>query len=242
MLLVTSDSVQEVIIDYTNCYKRTCLHIPCNCTIKFELEEDFTKDVFVYYSLSNYFQNHRRYVRSMESSQLQKGALMQPSDICEPFDYDEKGKPIAPCGIIANSLFNDSFQLMYLSSGHEVNVPMELKEIAWVTDKSAKYENPENVTYAFNEYYAKPPSWPAPADQLDPSDPENNGYLNERLMVWMRVAAFSSFRKLYSRVVHEQYGVFEKGLPKGQYAMVIEYSKYPSEPGRFGCNLIQMSS
>ena len=40
--------------------------------------------------------------------------------------------------------------------------------------------------------------------ELDPNNTDNNGYENEDLMVWMRTAAFPSFRKLYRRVDHEK--------------------------------------
>lgn len=68
--------------------------------------------VYLYYGLTNFYQNHRRYVKSRDDSQLlgREGIL---STNCEPFDYEHKedGKkiPIAPCGAIANSLFNGAF-------------------------------------------------------------------------------------------------------------------------------------
>lgn len=65
----------------------------------------------MYYGLTNYYQNHRRYVKSRDDYQLM-GYLSNiiPSE-CVPFayEYDNKThqqKPIAPCGAIANSLFS----------------------------------------------------------------------------------------------------------------------------------------
>ena len=51
-------------------------------------------------------QNHRRYVRSRDDLQL-NGKLKEKkvSSDCEPFAKFNKS-PIAPCGAIANSLFN----------------------------------------------------------------------------------------------------------------------------------------
>jgi len=34
---------------------------PCMCQVHFTLEDDMDTPVFMYYSLHNYFQNHRRY-------------------------------------------------------------------------------------------------------------------------------------------------------------------------------------
>lgn len=65
----------------------------------------------MYYGLSNYYQNHRRYVKSRDDDQLLGHLSPTPSSDCIPFAYDDDGKtgvqkPIAPCGAIANSLFN----------------------------------------------------------------------------------------------------------------------------------------
>jgi len=47
-----------------------------------------------------------------------------------------------------------------------------------------------------------PFNWHRPVYELDVHNPSNNGYKNEDLIVWMRAAAFPSFRKLYRRVDH----------------------------------------
>jgi len=61
----------------------------------------------MYYGLTNYYQNHRRYVKSRDDEQLLGHLSQTPSSDCDPFAYDpESRKPIAPCGAIANSLFN----------------------------------------------------------------------------------------------------------------------------------------
>ena len=75
---------------------------------------------------------------------------------------------------------------------------------------------------AFNGTH-KPANWPQPVYMLDPSDVDNNGYKNERLIVWMRTAALPTFRKLHGRVNHDS-APFEDGLPKGNYTVTIGYS------------------
>lgn len=57
----------------------------------------------------------------------------------------------------------------------------------------------------------KPKYWSQPVFELD-DDVSNNGYENEDLIVWMRTAAFPTFRKLYRRVDHTQKG-FKGGMP-----------------------------
>lgn len=60
----------------------------------------------MYYGLSNFYQNHRRYVKSRDDNQLLGNLDTSPSSDCAPFHKDDAGKYIAPCGAIANSLFN----------------------------------------------------------------------------------------------------------------------------------------
>lgn len=76
---------------------------------------------------------------------------------------------------------------------------------------------------AFKDY-AKPPSWSKNIYELDPSNPDNNGFENEDLMVWMRTSALPTFRKLYRRVDQTKEG-FISGLLKGKYVLSVKYCK-----------------
>ena len=70
--------------------------------------------VHMYYSLTNFYQNHRRYVKSRDDNQLLGSATDYRSltSDCEPFrgisnsTLEGGGVAYAPCGAIANSLFN----------------------------------------------------------------------------------------------------------------------------------------
>ena len=71
--------------------------------------------VYMYYGLTNFYQNHRRYVRSRDDSQLH-GNDVSPNDLlddCKPYKTKNVNTThtfgIAPCGAIANSLFNGNF-------------------------------------------------------------------------------------------------------------------------------------
>lgn len=71
----------------------------------------FKGDVYIYYGLSNFYQNHRRYVKSRDDHQL-LGTLGPVSNECDPFArYPDPNDPsiikqVVPCGAIANSIFN----------------------------------------------------------------------------------------------------------------------------------------
>lgn len=230
-LLYITNLVQEYTIDYTYCKSlsnptQSCADLigsyhntSCKCSITFTLEEDFTPNVYMYYGLTNYYQNHRRYVKSRDDFQLLGKLSKTPSSDCAPYDYNDK-KPIAPCGAIANSLFNDTLSLMY----NDEKVPLHRTGIAWPSDKNIKYQNPPgNLKEVFSDF-AKPIDWRLNIWELDTENPSNNGFENEDLIVWMRTAALPDFRKLYRRINH--FGAFEIGLPKGIYTLLIEYN-YP---------------
>jgi len=80
------------------------LHNRCECIIQADLEGFENKDTFIYYAFENYYQNHRRYVKSRSDAQLRSAQLMG-NDECDPLEKKD-GKYYAPCGLIANSLFN----------------------------------------------------------------------------------------------------------------------------------------
>ncbi|XP_066591380.1 cell cycle control protein 50A isoform X2 [Prorops nasuta] len=236
-LLYFSDDVKEQTIDYTNCNSTMnsgvrCADIiainpkqECNCSVNFTLPVDFNGNVYMYYGLTNFYQNHRRYVKSRDDNQL----LGKLSDIvstdCEPFAYVKENEtqiPIAPCGAIANSLFSDELSLY--SVQHNKDVPLLKTGIAWPSDKNIKFRNPTgNLKEEFAKF-AKPKNWKKNIWQLD-SDPSNNGFQNEDLIVWMRTAALPTFRKLYRKVNHSSSG-FTDGLMAGNYTLNIRYS-YP---------------
>lgn len=201
--------------------------MPCLCTVTFRLDQPFENNVFMYYGLSNFYQSHRRYVSSRDDSQLtgDLSALKNPNKVCEPY-HTSGGLPIAPCGAVANSLFNDTLELYYIDNGTRNAIPGVKKGIAWWTDKCKKFRNPggnKNLTIAFKGT-TKPISWRKAAYELDPYDPRNNGFINEDLLVWMRTAAFPTFHKLY-RIIQKKPNMAPT-LPSGHYELDITYN-YP---------------
>ncbi|KAJ8275022.1 hypothetical protein COCON_G00096470 [Conger conger] len=199
---------------------------PCTCSVSFVLDKAFEGSVFMYYGLSNFYQNHRRYVKSRDDRQLNgdTSVLTNPSKECEPYRTDVK--PIAPCGAIANSLFNDTLVLNYISlNGTPISIPLVKKGIAWWTDKHIKFRNPggnnSDLITAF-QGTTKPINWAKPVYELD-TDPDNNGFINKDFIVWMRTAALPTFRKLYRIIQKNSMG---PTLPRGNYTLDVTYN-YP---------------
>ena len=134
----------EQTIAYTDCKgatgmcseaikNKTAIEKNCNCSeqtdegMKFEIKQGgWNGDVFIYYELENFYQNHRRYVKSRDDKQLlgNKKIADGVNTDCQPFDKCKKGDgecmngndtnlpdetPFLPCGAIANSLFSGRF-------------------------------------------------------------------------------------------------------------------------------------
>ncbi|KAL1413115.1 alkylphosphocholine resistance protein lem3 [Vanrija albida] len=174
------------------------------CRIQFDVPYDLGKGVFLYYKLTNYYQNHRRYVQSFDTDQL-RGKWRSASDLnganCKPLTSKDD-KPYYPCGLIANSLFNDTFPQVVLlnpsGGGNSTTFGFTDKGIAW-HGVAKNYVNEPNSGYTYDTVLP-PPNW---------ARRYPNGYTNatgwpkladdEHFQIWMRVAALPTFRKLWAR-------------------------------------------
>ena len=199
------------------------------CVLSFEIPNDINPPVLFYYRLINFYQNHRRYVKSLDMSQL-KGDAQSASAIrsgdCDPLDVNSDGKPYYPCGLIANSMFNDTFMNLSASNpqqnqdGQANNTyNFSNKGIAWSTEKDLYGKsdyNPEDVV--------PPPNW---QDQYIDGEYEELPDLStwEEFQVWMRTAGLPTFSKLAMRNDNDQ-------LKTGTYRLKIYDRKEdcPSNP------------
>ena len=170
-----------------------------NCSITMEVTKLMKQPVFVYYQLGNFFQNHRRYVKSKSERQL-RGLIASSSELndCKPEDM-VNGQVIVPCGLIAWSFFNDTFQLStngFLNDNGTVFV--NKTGISWKTDREERFNDtvfPAN--FPNNNRTLLPNASQIGGGCLNESLPLSK---NENLMVWMRTAALPTFRKLYGRI------------------------------------------
>jgi hypothetical protein len=87
-----------------------------SCYIKFNVISDLDAPVFQYYKLTNFYQNNRRYVQSLNTGQLQ-GDYVDPGTLsgsnCKPLAVDSENRAYYPCGLIANSVFNGAFHWVH---------------------------------------------------------------------------------------------------------------------------------
>ncbi|XP_013370545.1 PREDICTED: protein CMSS1 isoform X1 [Chinchilla lanigera] len=231
ILILSAKKTKKVEINYTkicaNCaeFRENAYNFDkeCTCSIPFYLPQKMEGNVYMYYKLYGFYQNLYRYIQSRSNNQL-TGEDVRDVENCAPFKVSRDGTPIAPCGAIANSMFNDTIILSYkLNSSVHIRVPMLKNGLTWWTDKYVKFQNP-----SFNDLPSKfagstkPPNWPKPVYELDKSNPDNNGFLNDDFIVWMRTAAFPTFKKLYRRLYRIHH--FIQGLPAGNYSFNISYN------------------
>ncbi|KAI5574588.1 hypothetical protein POPTR_010G173900v4 [Populus trichocarpa] len=156
------------------------------CTISMTIPKRMKQPIYVYYQLDNFYQNHRRYVKSRSDEQLKSASKENDTSSCEPEDTATGRGAIVPCGLIAWSLFNDTYSFSRLNQSLTVNK----KGIAWKSDKEKRFGKdvfPKNFQGGGLVGGAR----------LDPLTRLSD---QEDLMVWMRTAALPTFRKLYGKI------------------------------------------
>lgn len=172
------------------------------CTLQFTLPNDIGPPVYAYYRLTNFYQNHRRYVKSLDTDQLKGNALSNDtinSSACDPLKLNANGTAYYPCGLIANSIFNDTIlspTLVNAAAGQTGETfVMTNKSIAWSSDASLF----KDTSYTLGQV-APPPNWavryPNGYTEENPI-PDLSTY--EELQVWMRTAGLPTFSKLALR-------------------------------------------
>jgi len=211
VLVTMSNGIVEYVVDYTDCALPTGDPVfgkSVECTKTFEITADIPGKVLQYYQLTNFYQNHRRYVKSRSYRQLMGEAMTvdQISTDCSPIvtnadlaPYITKAvdgktalvgtEPANPCGLIAKSLFTDRYTLMEDGQALTANT----QGIAWQSDIDYKFKRLDAANWNTIQW----------ADVT-----------NEHFIVWMRTAGLPNFRKLN--------GYYENGLKAGTHTLKIQ--------------------
>ena len=120
-------SINSKIVEISERYDNRCT-LGSVCEIEITITEEM-EDPFFYYELDNFYQNHRRYIKSKSSAQLSGQTITYSTaeSDCDPIVTNaDVGKTMSingkalnpdavayPCGLIAKSLFtgNQSYSL-----------------------------------------------------------------------------------------------------------------------------------
>ena len=126
IILVTNKKKNFKEVEYTSCESDTCQKI-------FNISEDLKSPIYFYYKLDNFYSNHIDYVKSKNYNQL-RGEEVSEKKIDSSCKYMSRNREhfktnnlneivsytsiamdpdsiMNPCGLIANSIFNDTFKL-----------------------------------------------------------------------------------------------------------------------------------
>jgi hypothetical protein len=133
--------------------------------LEIPITKAMTAPVFLYYELTNFYQNHRRYVSSRDDDQLAAGDSVSTgadaySKNCEPwyqstyYDSSETATKYQyyPCGLVARSVFNDTFTVSVVRSDSTTRESLTADErpgtISWPQDVNVKFNqaDPTKVT------------------------------------------------------------------------------------------------
>lgn len=167
-ILIISCTVQEIIIDYTDCEGGgSCQEAAnnngqCQCSYPIDRlkDEDFQPQVYVYYMLTNFNQNHAKFRDSRTDKQKRVDPCIDETisiDACIKANADAGtgSRPMTErCPAIAHILFNDTFQIIKDDTQEEVNIAEN--EIDWPSDEYIYSRATEREAFAWT---VKPSSW-----------------------------------------------------------------------------------
>ncbi|AAS51728.2 ADL192Wp [Eremothecium gossypii ATCC 10895] len=184
------------------------------CRLRFQVPYLLEGPIYVSYLIENFYANHRRFVLSFSEEQI-NGKNATYKDVydsvginCRPLVANEEGKLYYPCGLIANSMFNDSFPFSLEGVGRTPNYVLSDRHINWSDDKNrfrnTKY-SPKDVV--------PPPHWRKrfPDGYNEKNMPNIEEW--EEFQNWMRTSTLPKFSKLIRRG--------DGALSAGQYEMSI---------------------
>ena len=190
------------------------------CELRFKITRKISGPVFQYYRLKNFYQNQRLYVKSVNWDQM-KGAALSYEELsdCVPLVGPDISNPQGtalvyyPCGLIANSMFNDTIGSLLLMNGNDPSKTFEFppKDIVWPFEKDrygpTKYKL-DNVR--------PPPFWTNNRKLVKPDGTYKqlpDLHNDERFQNWMKVSGLPIFRKVYGR--------YNNDIPEGTYTILI---------------------
>jgi len=148
------------VVEYTYDYSDNLVAGAGAASFDIHIERDMEPPIWVYYELHGFHQNHRRYIKSVDAVQMNdpsapevRGKNLQ----CQPWK-STNGRVNYPCGLVAKSVFNDSYVLVSRgpeegADWHLVDVDSSASTIAWPADTRGKFLNlnPEATTQGGGE-------------------------------------------------------------------------------------------
>lgn len=230
------------------------------CNVTYTLDYDFDPPIYFHYKLTEVYQNHRSYVKSRNTKALINKEDVTDVEYCDPSevqtskadDEDYAGKYMLPCGLIANSFFNDKFKVKYImANGTEVD---------FCDNTTRCNADPEQVDkWSDAAWYSSPNwerdgiAWDSDLDRFELFEISDDDYTTNvnqdqevqnvtlpdtddpDLMVWMRTSTVPTFLKLH-RIINGQ------SLKKGDQLMVTIKNYFNVNDGFDGTKALVIST
>lgn len=192
-VLLTSQSITECKKKYSD---PASVDNPVKIRLQITSEDCSTKSaasiegpVYLYYRLTDFYQNHRLYLMSRSTKQLAGEIIVDPAEYknCNPAVSTADGNHIlTPCGLAARSVFNDTIRPIRYD-GSPIPMKESAEDIVWPQSIISKYKNPQSKNpedlNRLNQWLDK---------SIFPKQIEDPHFI-----VWMRDAALPDFKKLY---------------------------------------------
>ena len=199
VLLFAREDGTEFSKDYTD----EC-DVGHQCTIQINVTADLEHPVALMYEISSLYQNHLKSMTSRNDRQLLgEYVRFDQMEDCKPFrsidDDPSPNKWILPCGLEANIMFNDSFEISGLR-------PLDASD----------YPETGIMPRELNLMYQAGIKW------LESKEEYMSEQLNLRFANWMDTSAFSRFRRIWGKTA-------EKGILKSQVIEVVVTSNWDAQ-------------
>ncbi|KAG0366519.1 hypothetical protein BGZ54_005229, partial [Gamsiella multidivaricata] len=189
------------------------------CSIDLTIPVDLQPPVMMYYKLTHFYQNHRRYTKSLDYKQLRGEASSVEAIKSRKGCNLQNNELVYPCGLIANSMFNDTISDLFVAAPTDgtqsagVNYNFGDTGIAWSSDRE-KYGK---TGYQDLTEILPPVNWRPryPGGVYSANFPPPDLSVDEHFQVWMRTAGWPTFLKAYGRNDNDV-------LKAGNYTMSID--------------------
>lgn len=176
-------------------------------TFNITVDQKLSKPVYVYYHLTQVWQNHFLYIRALSSEQI-FGEDVTETTACEGSTfgvelYKNNQSTIFPCGLQAWSQFNDNITVnAYSAEGSEkCKDCLSYENIALDIDKnrltSLNFSDPANSEFT---NVVDETIWNGKSIRGEVTIPDLQ---DESLLIWLRYASSSNFKKIHSIIHHD---------------------------------------
>jgi len=179
------------------------------CTFNIPITQDMQPPIQVLYLVSPFLQNYNRYMRSVDTRQLMGDEVPQDKVKCREAATDGVGHNLNPCGLVAQSFFNDTFEVY--AKGDDKDI-VDSSDIVFPKEQEKVWDNPPSNGHTHGKTKWLHDRYPGVIKRED-------GVTNRHFMVHMRPGALGYAQK--------KYGVINTPLHAGKDLRIRVDASFP---------------